>query len=93
MKFNIPVSEAPPYRINRFIKAESIVSPTKEMHSKQLSDDEITTQIENCLTKLSEDEEFSGAVMVSKNEKILVKKAFGKASKTYDVPNQIDTKI
>jgi CubicO group peptidase (beta-lactamase class C family) len=93
LKFNFPVSEAPLYKINRFITAESIISPSKEMHSEQLSDDEITTRIGNCLTKLIEDEEFSGAVMVSKNGRILVKKAFGKASKTYEVPNQIDTKF
>ena len=91
--FKIPVSGAPSYKIINFIKSNKISPKADEKQGKKLSDDEIIKRIGNSLKKLEADEEFSGAVLVAKNGKILMKKAIGMASKSYEVPNKTDTKF
>ena len=93
LKLSIPTSGAPSYKINRFIKVELISPSTKEEQVKQLSDDEIIMRIGKCLNQLDEDEEFSGAVLIAKNGEVLLGEAIGMASKSYEVPNKIDTKF
>jgi CubicO group peptidase (beta-lactamase class C family) len=93
LKLSIPTSGAPSHKINRFIKAELISPSTKEEQVKQLADDEIIMRIEKCLNQLDEDEEFSGAVLITKNGEVLLGEAIGMASKSYDVPNKMDTKF
>ena len=36
---------------------------------------------------------FSGAVLLARNDKILLRKAYGLASRRFDVPNNVDTKF
>jgi CubicO group peptidase (beta-lactamase class C family) len=93
LKFNIPTSGAPSYKINRFITTALITDPNQVGRIRPLQDEEIVERIEKCLVKLDEDEEFSGTVLLARDEKILLEKAIGMASKTYDVPNRIDTKF
>ncbi|NHI87970.1 MAG: class A beta-lactamase-related serine hydrolase [Candidatus Thorarchaeota archaeon] len=50
--------------------------------------DEFRKLIENQV----ENDKFSGTVLVAKDDKIMFKEAYGMASKTFDVPNEIDTK-
>lgn len=91
--FKFPVSGAPSYKINNLIKAEIILPKADEKQSKKLSDDELIKRIDKSLKKLDKDEEFSGAVLVAKNGKILLKEAIGLASKDYEIPNKTDTKF
>jgi len=93
LKFSIPVSGDPDYKISGLIKSAPISSDTNSKQSKQLSIDEITQRIKNCLTMLNQDEAFSGAVLFAKDGEILIKEAYGEASKAYEVPNQTDTKF
>lgn len=50
-------------------------------------------QLEAILQRQIEADEFSGVVLVAKDEKTMFKKAYGLASKRYNVPNQTDTKF
>ncbi len=50
------------------------------------------SQIKNYLKSLKESE-FSGAILVAQNDKIIDEKAFGLSSIEYDVKNKIDTKF
>jgi len=93
VKLKIPVSEEPSFKINGLIEMK-LVNPTTEKDKvKQLNDDEIINLVDVCLKKLEADEEFSGAVLIVKNGEILLKKAIGEASKSYEIPNRIDTKF
>ncbi|HZU86730.1 MAG TPA: serine hydrolase domain-containing protein, partial [Anaerolineaceae bacterium] len=38
-------------------------------------------------------DQFSGAVLIAKNEEILLKKAYGLADRSLNIPNQVDTKF
>jgi len=93
MKFKIPVTEAPSYKIRGLITHEIITPVTKENQDNRFSDDEIIVRTEQCLKKLAEDDEFSGAVLVVKNGKTLLKNAIGQASREYDIPNKTTTKF
>ena len=93
LKLQIPTSGGPSYKINRFIKTALISPLSEEEQKKQLSEDEILIRIKKCLKKMDEDEEFSGAVLLAKNGKILLDEAIGMASKSYEIPNKIDTKF
>ena len=59
----------------------------------QLSFDEMVKRLSDYLDGLAAKDEFSGAVLLAKNGKPLFKKAYGLASKRYNVPNRIDTKF
>lgn len=56
------------------------------------SDNNIENKIDSFLNDLTE-EEFSGTVLVSKNNNVIQKRAYGLASKELGVKNKIDTKF
>jgi CubicO group peptidase (beta-lactamase class C family) len=93
VRLTIPTPGEPTYKINRFIKAELISPTTNEDQVKHLGDDEIIRRIEKCLNQLDEDEEFSGTVLLAKDGNVLLEEAIGLASKSYEVPNKMDTKF
>jgi CubicO group peptidase (beta-lactamase class C family) len=93
LKLRIPTSGAPSYKINRFIQSELIASSTDGKQRKQWSDEEIILHLGKCLRNLEKDEEFSGTVLLAKNGDILLEEAIGMASKSYEIPNKIDTKF
>jgi CubicO group peptidase (beta-lactamase class C family) len=93
LKFTFPVSGAPLYKINYFIKAASVPSITNKKKDQILSDKEIIARIEKCLNKMDEADEFSGAVLIARNGSVLLGKAMGEASKAYEIPNKMDTKF
>lgn len=93
LKFTVPTSGAPQYKINQFIKSELIPSSNKDKSEKQLNDNEIIARLGKAIKKLQEDEEFSGAIIVAKDGQILLKEALGMASKSYESSNRTDTKF
>ena len=56
-------------------------------------DEKIVQCIELSITSLVEADEFSGAVLVAKNGRILFKNAYSLANKSYKAPNVVDTKF
>lgn len=61
-------------------------------HGK-LSDQEIVQKLEAYVDKLAAADLFSGTVLLAKDGKPLCQRAYGLASKAYDVPNRLDTKF
>jgi CubicO group peptidase (beta-lactamase class C family) len=50
-------------------------------------------KIAQLMQKYEETQDFSGAVLVSQNGKVIYKKAFGMANREWETPNQTDTKF
>jgi len=67
--------------------------PAVEKLSQKLSDEEIVRQLKLFLDKMSEEDVFSGTVLFAKHGRVLFQKAYGMASKRFNVPNTIDTKF
>jgi len=61
--------------------------------ARALNDAELIPAIEKFLDEQVRADEFSGAVMVAKNNRPIFQKAYGLASKEYSVPNRTDTKF
>lgn len=60
---------------------------------RKLSDAEIAADIEKLVNENAAQDRFSGTVLLAKNGKPFLEKAWGKASIRYDVANKIDTKF
>jgi D-alanyl-D-alanine carboxypeptidase len=54
---------------------------------------ELATQIQTFVENLTANDQFSGAVLVSKDGQTIFQGAYGLASKAFNVPNQLDTKF
>src|ERR1700730_15568397 len=50
-------------------------------------------EFQETLNQFVEADEFSGAILVAKEQRILFQQAYGMAHQSYHVPNQIDTKF
>lgn len=67
--------------------------PTEDLPEGKLSDEQIITITEKYLDDLVAQDRFSGAVLLAKDGVLLFKKAYGLASKRYNIPNKTDTKF
>jgi CubicO group peptidase (beta-lactamase class C family) len=68
-------------------------APAGERAAKNLTDAERARELEAYVRRLAEADAFSGAVLLAKDGKILFEKAYGEASKDFNVPNRVDTKF
>ncbi len=93
LDLSILLAQQPPHKINGFPDFEPTSPPPGVQPSAKLSDKEIVQRLEICLKKLVEDDEFSGVVLLAKNGTELFHKAYGLASKSYEVPNRLDTRF
>ncbi len=89
----IPLSEESPRKINKAIEIKPTARQLSTEKARKLDEQEIIDRLDICLKKLAEDDEFSGSVLVAKNGKPLLRRAIGFASKSYQVPNKVDTKF
>lgn len=67
--------------------------PKTETPSAPLTEAEALALIEKRLNELIAADEISGAVLIAKGATPILQKAFGLASREYNVPNRIDTKF
>ncbi len=67
--------------------------PTEDLPEGRLTDQEVAAYLDDHLSKLADEERFSGAVLVAKDGLAIFRGAYGEASKRYAVPNRIDTKF
>ncbi len=56
-------------------------------------DSELVMELESFLKELADKDEFSGVVLLAKNDKPLFFKAYGFASKEFKVPNNVNTRF
>ncbi len=93
MELRLPVADDAAQHINGFPELEPTAPPPGVERRGRLTDAEIVERLEACMAKLAEDDAFSGAVLVARDEHTLFARAYGMASKSYAVANRLDTKF
>jgi CubicO group peptidase (beta-lactamase class C family) len=97
-RLTLRIETSPPYRINGIRLALTsppqgqISRPGNDSHVKK-SEPETLAELEKYLDWLVRANKFAGAVLVAKNGRPIFRKAYGLASREYDVPNRLDTKF
>lgn len=89
----IPVTGEKEFRINGMVSGEIQEHENNNLHAHVLTDEDIAEKLEKCLLQLEKDNEFSGVVLLAKNGQPVIKRAVGKASIAYEIPNLTDTKF
>lgn len=92
VRINMEVEKEAPYRITNF-GIRRIPRPADAGALRKLSEAEVLKDIEAYLRKMVATDQFSGAVLIVKNGKPVLERAYGLASKAFNVPNNIDTKF
>jgi CubicO group peptidase (beta-lactamase class C family) len=87
---NIENSE--PYRV-RSIGIGPGGPPPDAIPDGRLTDDQIAESFTTRAEKAAAEDRFSGAILVAKADRVLLKAAYGDSSKRYGVRNQVDTKF
>lgn len=65
----------------------------KQAKDTRMTDAQLLEKVESFVTRLASEDKFSGALLVAKENVPILKKAYGLASKGYNVPNRFDTKF
>jgi len=68
-------------------------SPAEAKSVAELTEDQMARELDAYLSKLSDADVFSGAVLLARDGKVIYKKAFGVANKDFNAPNRVDTKF
>lgn len=89
-RLTMKVEAEPPHRITEYI-SQRIQPPVGSQ--QKWSERELVKQIEAFMNRLAAADAFSGTLLVAKDGKPIFKSAYGLASKAYNVPNRIDTKL
>lgn len=91
LRLDIPTSGAPDFSINNVFMPKLLsISKADDI---AIGDNYLLNNINICLEKMKQEKEFSGVILITHNEKVLLKQAVGMANISYKVPNQIDTKF
>lgn len=61
--------------------------------STRVTDTQLVQATEHFVDQLAAEDKFSGALLIANQNEPIFKKAYGLASKGYNVPNQVDTKF
>src|SRR5438105_1994909 len=88
----VRVEADPPHRITG-LGLRRPKAPAEAQPAKKLTEAEMVRELDGFLQRLAEADVFSGAVLLAKNGQPLFKKAYGQASKDFNVPNRVDTKF
>jgi hypothetical protein len=88
----LEVEPAPPHRIARLQFAPARPPACAPAAAKR-TDVEIVAELEGFLNRLAEADTFSGTVLPAKDGQPLFKRAYGHACKSFDVPNNMETKF
>lgn len=67
--------------------------PEQEAPAESITESELVVSVEKYVGERAGQDEFSGVVLLAKDGKPVFEKAYGLASKKYNVPNRIDTKF
>ncbi|HEU4387118.1 MAG TPA: serine hydrolase domain-containing protein [Blastocatellia bacterium] len=89
---SIQVEADPPNRIAG-IGLRPPKPPADAAPARKLSDADVVKELEAFVQKLADADAFSGSVLLARDGQPLFKRAYGLASKEFDVPNRVDTKF
>lgn len=70
-----------------------IDAPPDLLEPRRLSEEEIAQRADELISHLIKADLFSGAILIAKDGKPIYQRAAGLASRTWDIPNRIDTKF
>ena len=89
-RLTMKVEAQSPYAITEYTR-QRIHPPAGSR--RQLNERELVKEIDAFMNKLAAVDAFSGTLLVAKDGKPIYKTVHGMASKAYNVPNRIDTKL
>jgi CubicO group peptidase (beta-lactamase class C family) len=95
IRIHMKVEEEPPHGISGlYYEIDPDISATPEKPGEgKLSEADILGHLETYLNERAEADRFSGAVLVAKGGEPIFARAYGLASKAFNVPNRVDTKF
>lgn len=93
LNFTFSFEPSPPQKIIGMRVDMSDAPKDSGANRAPLTNAEFLTSVEGYLDKTVEADEFSGAVLIAKNDKPIYEKAFGLADKDKNIPNRTDTKF
>jgi len=82
----------PPHKLN-LLSVRPGEEPGFEVPAGDLTEEQIIDFLDRYLDNLVSKDRFSGTVLIAKDGKPVYTRAFGLASKRYNIPNQLDTKF
>ena len=95
LRVGLRVEQQEPFGIMGFLfdEAPPPSEPSQSASKGRLSDADIAKEISTFVDQEVVHDRFSGTVLLAKDGKPFLLKAWGKANVRYDVPNRIDTKF
>ena len=87
---NVNRTTTQPFKINYFYLA---APESKTSTTVKISSADFRANLQTFLTTLAKNEAFSGTVLVAKKQNILFQRAFGQASKSFKIANNLTTKF
>ena len=90
-RLTMKVEAAPPYLITEYTSQR--IQPPLKFAPPKLNDKELVREIKALMNKLAAADAFSGTLLVARDGKPLLRIAHGLASKAYNIPNRLDTKL
>jgi CubicO group peptidase (beta-lactamase class C family) len=89
--FNLPTSGAPEYKIKNIIMPD--YTPLNSENKKLKNSSDVIKRFNICLEKVGLEKEFSGVVLIARNDTIILEKSIGLANVCYSVPIETNTKF
>ena len=98
LEFGFEFEATPPHKLVGF-RVEDTAAPSGAVSNEAgarkgaMTEGEVVSSLDKYLEDTAKADEFSGAVLLAKNGKPVFQKAYGLASKEFNVPNRLDTKF
>ncbi|HEX5736806.1 MAG TPA: serine hydrolase domain-containing protein [Blastocatellia bacterium] len=101
LEFGFEFEAAPPHKLVG-LRVEDTDAPSGAVSNEAgapgdrktiMTEGELVSSLDKHLENTAKADEFSGAVLLAKNGKPVFQKAYGLASKEFNIPNRIDTKF
>jgi len=93
LELSLPLAANAPHKINRFPEFKPASPPSGVGPAERMSNEEIIGKLEQCMSKLMENDDFSGAVLLAEAGKPIFSKAYGLSNREDQSPNRISTKF
>ncbi len=90
-RLTMKVEAASPNLITEYISQR--IQPPPKFAPPKLTDKQLVKEIKSFMNRLAAADAFSGTLLVAKDGKPIFKTAHGLASKAYNIPNRLDTKL
>jgi CubicO group peptidase (beta-lactamase class C family) len=92
VNLRVIVDTLPPHKLDR-LSAQPGEEPGFEIPEGDLTQEQIVDFLDHYLDHLASRDRFSGTVLIAKDGKPFYTRAYGLASKRYNIPNRLDTKF